>query len=195
MLVDQLDEEPTAGRVVDGGDHAEHDGQHVHHPDVQHPGDISDRQHDGLGREQGLRGEHDASPVDPIGKGPGPGPKHEQRSELEGGEDPNGGRRAGEPVDDDSEHGELRPGADLRDEQAAEEESRVSVPERPERTRCGDRGAARGVGHRSAPHQSSSLRAEMNTSPGTSTRPIAFIFFLPSFCFSSSFLFRVMSPP
>ncbi len=43
--------------------------------------------------------------------------------------------------------------------------------------------------------QSSSLRALMNTSPGTSTRPIAFIFFLPSFCFSSSLRLRVMSPP
>ncbi len=43
--------------------------------------------------------------------------------------------------------------------------------------------------------QSSSLRAEMKTSPGTSTRPIDFIFFLPSFCFSSSLRFRVMSPP
>ena len=43
--------------------------------------------------------------------------------------------------------------------------------------------------------QSSSLRAEMNTSPGTSTRPIAFIFFLPSFCFSSSLRLREMSPP
>ena len=43
--------------------------------------------------------------------------------------------------------------------------------------------------------QSSSLRAEMKTSPGTSTRPIVFIFFLPSFCFSSSLRLRVMSPP
>ncbi len=43
--------------------------------------------------------------------------------------------------------------------------------------------------------QSSSLRAEMKTSPGTSTRPIDFIFFLPSFCFSKSFRLRVMSPP
>ncbi len=41
----------------------------------------------------------------------------------------------------------------------------------------------------------SSLRAEMKTSPGTSTRPIDFIFFLPSFCFSSSLRLRVMSPP
>jgi hypothetical protein len=43
--------------------------------------------------------------------------------------------------------------------------------------------------------QSSSLRALMKTSPGTSTRPIDFIFFLPSFCFSSSLRLRVMSPP
>ena len=45
------------------------------------------------------------------------------------------------------------------------------------------------------PRQSSSLRALMKTSPGTSTRPIAFIFFLPSFCFSSSLRLREMSPP
>ena len=43
--------------------------------------------------------------------------------------------------------------------------------------------------------QSSSLRALMKTSPGTSTRPIDFIFFLPSFCFSSSLRLRLMSPP
>ena len=48
---------------------------------------------------------------------------------------------------------------------------------------------------RTPTHQSSSLRAEMKTSPGTSTRPIDFIFFLPSFCFSSSLRLRVMSPP
>ncbi len=46
-----------------------------------------------------------------------------------------------------------------------------------------------------ADRQSSSLRALMKTSPGTSTRPIDFIFFLPSFCFSSSLRLRVMSPP
>ena len=43
--------------------------------------------------------------------------------------------------------------------------------------------------------QSSRRRAAMKTSPGTSTRPIVFIFFLPSFCFSSSLRLRVMSPP
>jgi hypothetical protein len=39
------------------------------------------------------------------------------------------------------------------------------------------------------------LRAAMKASWGTSTRPTIFIRFLPSFCFSSSFRFRVMSPP
>ena len=43
--------------------------------------------------------------------------------------------------------------------------------------------------------QSSSLRAETKASLGTSTRPIAFIFFLPFFCCSRSLRFRVMSPP
>ena len=43
--------------------------------------------------------------------------------------------------------------------------------------------------------QSDNLRAETKASWGTSTRPMDFIFFLPSFCFSSSFLLRVMSPP
>jgi len=37
--------------------------------------------------------------------------------------------------------------------------------------------------------------AATNASCGTSTRPIVFIRFLPSFCFSSSFRLRVMSPP
>jgi hypothetical protein len=34
-----------------------------------------------------------------------------------------------------------------------------------------------------------------NASCGTSTDPTCFIRFLPAFCFSSSFRFRVMSPP
>ncbi len=38
-------------------------------------------------------------------------------------------------------------------------------------------------------------RAEMNASWGTSTRPMFFIRFFPSFCFSSSLRLRVMSPP
>ena len=37
--------------------------------------------------------------------------------------------------------------------------------------------------------------AETKASLGTSTRPMAFIRFLPSFCRSSSLRFRVMSPP
>ena len=42
---------------------------------------------------------------------------------------------------------------------------------------------------------SSRRRADTKASWGTSTRPIVFIFFLPSFCFSSSLRFRLMSPP
>ena len=42
---------------------------------------------------------------------------------------------------------------------------------------------------------SSSLRTAINASCGTSTVPNWRIRFLPSFCFSSSFFFRVMSPP
>ncbi len=37
--------------------------------------------------------------------------------------------------------------------------------------------------------------AAMKASWGTSTRPTIFMRFLPSFCFSSSLRFRVMSPP
>jgi hypothetical protein len=38
-------------------------------------------------------------------------------------------------------------------------------------------------------------RAATNASCGTSTRPMVFIRFLPSFCFSSSLRLRVVSPP
>ena len=41
----------------------------------------------------------------------------------------------------------------------------------------------------------SSLRTAMKASVGTWTVPRFRIFFLPSFCFSSSFFLRVMSPP
>ena len=42
---------------------------------------------------------------------------------------------------------------------------------------------------------SSSLRTAMNASDGTATVPNVRIRFLPSFCFSSSFFLRVISPP
>ena len=41
----------------------------------------------------------------------------------------------------------------------------------------------------------SSLSTAMNASVGTCTVPRFLIFFFPSFCFSSSFFLRVMSPP
>ena len=44
-------------------------------------------------------------------------------------------------------------------------------------------------------YSSSSLRTAINASVGNCTVPRVRIFFLPSFCFSSSFFFRVMSPP
>ena len=44
-------------------------------------------------------------------------------------------------------------------------------------------------------YSSSSLRTAMKASVGSWTLPRERIFFLPSFCFSSSFFFRVMSPP
>ena len=44
-------------------------------------------------------------------------------------------------------------------------------------------------------YSSSSLSTAMNASVGICTVPRERIFFLPSFCFSSSFFFRVMSPP
>ena len=42
---------------------------------------------------------------------------------------------------------------------------------------------------------SSSLRTAMNASDGTATVPNVRMRFLPSFCFSSSFFLRVISPP
>ena len=39
------------------------------------------------------------------------------------------------------------------------------------------------------------FRTLMKASGGIETRPICFIFFLPSFCFSRSLRLRVMSPP
>ena len=45
------------------------------------------------------------------------------------------------------------------------------------------------------PHQSPLLSTLMKASCGILTLPNIFIFFLPSFCFSSSLRLRVMSPP
>ena len=44
-------------------------------------------------------------------------------------------------------------------------------------------------------YSSSNFRTAMKASLGTDTVPKVRIRFLPSFCFSSSFFFRVMSPP
>ena len=55
-----------------------------------------------------------------------------------------------------------------------------------------------GVGRRRkscAAYSSSSLRTAMKASVGSWTEPRERIFFLPSFCFSSSFFLRVISPP
>ncbi len=46
-----------------------------------------------------------------------------------------------------------------------------------------------------ADRQSSGWRIDMNASWGMETFPTVFIRFLPSFCFSSSFRLRVISPP
>ena len=46
-----------------------------------------------------------------------------------------------------------------------------------------------------APYSSSSLSTAMNASVGSCTEPRERIFFLPSFCFSSSLFLRVISPP
>ena len=45
------------------------------------------------------------------------------------------------------------------------------------------------------PGYRSTLSTARNASCGTSTVPICFMRFLPSFCFSSSLRLRVMSPP
>ena len=46
-----------------------------------------------------------------------------------------------------------------------------------------------------APNYISVFSTLKKASLGTSTLPMSFIFFLPSFCFSSSLRLRVMSPP
>jgi hypothetical protein len=56
-------------------------------------------------------------------------------------------------------------------------------------------GSLRQFGQSGQSGQSSSLRAETKASWGTSTRPIFFIFFFPSFCFSNNLRLRVISPP
>ena len=56
-------------------------------------------------------------------------------------------------------------------------------------------GAADRSGEGKKNYSLSSLRTAMKASVGTCTVPRLRIFFLPSFCFSSSFFLRVMSPP
>ncbi len=111
----------------------------------------------------------------------------------------------GDPVDEQRHRGELQPGADVRHGEPGEEQPGVAIAQRAEHSARSCRSSCRRVRsparsleprcRRRRHAQSSSFKALMKTSPGTSTRPIDFIFFLPSFCFSSSLRLRVMSPP
>ena len=62
-------------------------------------------------------------------------------------------------------------------------------------TRAPPPGAPEGAKKLRPQFSSSSLSTAMNASVGICTLPRLRIFFLPSFCFSSSFFFRVISPP
>ncbi len=64
------------------------------------------------------------------------------------------------------------------------EKSRRGVPRR-----------GKGKGRRGSYPSSSIFKTAMKASVGICTVPKLRIFFFPSFCFSSSFFFRVMSPP
>ncbi len=60
----------------------------------------------------------------------------------------------------------------------------------------GNHSVAGAIHHPGGGNQSSSsFSTAMKASEGTETVPKVRIRFLPSFCFSSSFFFRVMSPP
>ena len=65
----------------------------------------------------------------------------------------------------------------------------------PERWSGLGRGLRNGRGAQRLALYSSSLSTARKASVGIWTEPRERIFFLPSFCFSSSFFFRVMSPP
>ena len=129
VLVDELNDESASGRIVDRRDDAEREGEHVDDADVQQVDEVSEGESHRLEGEEALRDEYDSASIDPVGEGPGPGSEHQQRPELQGGEHSDRRGRSGESVDDDRERGVLDPRPDLRDEQASEEEARVSVPE------------------------------------------------------------------
>ena len=80
--------------------------------------------------------------------------------------------------------------------------NQISVRDRP-RTSVLPNSSSLLLAHRKAVHRyflplspaASVDNAATNASCGTSTRPMVFIRFLPSFCFSRSLRLRVMSPP
>ena len=156
-----------------------------------------------------------------VGDGAGPRPEQQHRQELQGDGDAEVGRLAGQvgrraatspsaaatsrrsrPAARRSRSGRCGAAAaerlPWRRGATSSREPRVGQPAGCRSTARWRRPASaareRSLGASEAVSQSS-LRAEMKTSPGTSTRPIDFIFFLPSFCFSSSLRLRVMSPP
>ena len=199
---DELDDEPAAGRIVEGIEHTQHDRQAPHQPYARGAEQVDQPEQEGLGGEAGLGQDGERALVASVGDRPGPRPQQQHRQELQGQGDAEVGGPPGEPVDEQRHRGELQPRPDVRDEHAGEEQA----------GRCSDAGSGTSrtdassvrrdrpdravpTGQNAVAVQSSSRRAEMNTSPGTSTRPIDFIFFLPSFCRSRSLRLRVMSPP
>ncbi len=91
------------------------------------------------------------------------------------------------------------PDAQRRDDDSHGEKDGRADREREARQRCvvevGLRGHGRETTGATAARYSSRRRAATKASCGTSTRPICFIRFLPSFWRSSSLRLRVMSPP
>ena len=194
LRLHELGDEAPPRRVLEGVEHTDHQRERPHDVHRCQAGEVEDTE------QQGLRGESVWRTIASLrlsrrsATAPAQAPSSSIGRNCRATVMPRSVARPVRSVDQQGHRRDLQPRADVGHEQSAEEDAGVAVAQAAERRH--GRSAAAVMGRPSSGrHQSSSLRAEMNTSPGTSTRPIDFIFFLPSFCFSSSLRLRVMSPP
>ena len=86
--------------LLEGGAHAEQEGEQVHVPDLDQPGDGQEAEHSGGRRERELRQRKQPPLRHPVGDQAAPGAKEQHRQELQRGGQADGDAGVGEAEDE-----------------------------------------------------------------------------------------------
>ena len=129
FLAGHLDHQRLAAGHVEGVDHAQQAGEREHVPDLHAAGEGEGRQREGLQHRQGLSDDDHLAAGKAVGRDPA------QRSQGEHGDlraEPCGPEQklgVGQAVDQPALRHVLHPGADQRDDLAADEQAEIAVPQ------------------------------------------------------------------